>query len=483
MYITTPIYYVNARPHIGHAYTTIVADVLARHYRLKGEDVFLLTGVDEHGEPVSRAADKLGISEQELVDENAKHFTALSEAIGASPDFFIRTSDARHKVRVQQLLTKLYDKGLVYKDQYEGLYCGGCADFKRERDLVDGECPLHPGPITVENESNWFFKLSAFKDDLKALNETEWLQPKSYRKEVLGLIEGLEDVSLSRASATWGVDVPWDDGQVFYVWFDALLNYLTAPDIAGRDEWPADIQIIGKDILKFHAVLWPALLWALELPLPKALHVHGYLLNRGRKISKSLGNTIDPFSIADDYGKDAVRLALTRDVVYGADGNLDDTDTFARAQQGLADVYGNLVRRVWTLAEKNFSALPPGDIHPLVWQTVEDVPVRVQDAFDAGDVTAAVGCIWDCLKDLNGVVDALAPWKIEDEEELAVVLGSLVEAIACVSVLLSVVCVEGPSKVLDVLSIDASYEQATLSGTTRPWHLPTLEVLYPRRPV
>ena len=287
-YVTTPIYYVNAAPHLGHAYTTIGADILARHMRQRGEEVFFLTGTDEHGEPVAQAAERAGVTPKELADTNAARFQDLMPRINASIDYFIRTSDPRHGKRVQEVMQRIYDNGHVYKGMYEGWYCPRCADFKTDAEIgPDNTCPIHRIPLDREREENWFFRLSTFQEQLEQLydGQSDFVLPKVRFNEARSFIAGgLQDVSLSRAKLNWGVPVPWDPEHVFYVWFDALLNYYTALSFAhdGTDEtdtfWPADFHVIGKDILKFHAVFWPAMLLAAGIPLPEHLFIHGFLL-------------------------------------------------------------------------------------------------------------------------------------------------------------------------------------------------------------
>src|SRR6201995_1699784 len=309
-YITTPIYYVNAQPHLGHAYTTIAADVLARHHRQRGEDVFFLPGPDEHGEPIADAAHAQGVTPQELADRNAERFKALAPRLDASNDFFIRTTDEEHKRRVQEVLQRVHDNGHTYKGLYEGWYCPRCADFKVENEIAEGNrCPIHEIPLTREQEENWFFKLSEFQQALERLfdGQPDFVMPPHHFNEARSFIaQGLQDVSLSRARLKWGVTVPWDPDHVFYVWFDALLNYYTALGFARDGEdltdtfWPATFHVIGKDILKFHTVFWPAMLLAADSALPEHVFVHGFLLGGdGRKMSKSLGNVLDPFEIID----------------------------------------------------------------------------------------------------------------------------------------------------------------------------------------
>src|SRR5215210_4207102 len=319
-YVTTPIYYVNAAPHLGHAYTTIAADVMARHARQRGDDVFFLTGTDEHGEPVAQAAERLATTPRELADKNSQRFRDMAARVNATNDFFIRTSDPEHVKAVQRVLQAVYDAGYVYEGTYEGWYCPRCADFKTDGELLDGDrCPIHEIVLVREKEDNYFFKLSAFQEPLEKLyaERPDFVGPGVRYNEALSFIKGgLNDISLTRARLTWGVPVPWDEGHVFYVWFDALLNYYTALGFAREGEdlterfWPATYHLIGKDILKFHTVFWPALLLAAGLPLPEHVFVHGYLLMDGEKMSKSLGNVIDPFQVADVFGVDALRYYL-----------------------------------------------------------------------------------------------------------------------------------------------------------------------------
>src|SRR4051795_12086230 len=361
-YVTTPIYYVNAAPHLGHAYSTIGADILARHMRQRGEDVFFLTGTDEHGEPVAQAAEREGVTPKELADRNAARFQALMPRINVSNDFFIRTSDPRHHARVQEVMQRVHDNGHVYKGMYEGWYCPRCADFKTEAEIgPDHSCPIHKIPLDREREENWFFRLSSFQEPLERLyaEQPDFVMPRHRYNEALSFIKsGLQDVSLSRAKLTWGVPVPWVPSHVFYVWFDALLNYYTALSYArdGNDLterfWPATFHIIGKDILRFHTVFWPAMLMAAELPLPEHVFVHGYLLMDGEKMSKSLGNVLDPFEIIDRFGTDALRYYVLRDVTFGQDGSVSTTAFETRYETELANEFGNLASRTLAMVAR-----------------------------------------------------------------------------------------------------------------------------------
>src|SRR4029078_239220 len=314
-YVTTPIYYVNAEPHLGHAYSTIAADILARHMRQRGEDVFFLTGTDEHGEPGAQAAERLGVGPQELADRNAPKFEQLMPRINASNDFLIPTTHPEHPAKVHEVVQRVHDNGHVYEGAYEGWYCPRCADFKTESELGPGNtCPIHKIPLDREREENWFFRLSSFQEQLERLyaERPDFVRPAARYNEALSFIKGgLEDVSLSRPKLTWGVELPWDQSQVMYVWFDALLNYVTALSYAREGEdlteryWPA-FHIIGKDILKFHAVYSPAFLLAAGYEVPKRIFIHGFLLMEGHKMSKSLGNVLDPFEVIDRFGADTL---------------------------------------------------------------------------------------------------------------------------------------------------------------------------------
>src|SRR4051812_16665399 len=404
-YVTTPIYYVNAAPHLGHAYSTIGADILARHMRQRGEDVFFLTGVDEHGEPVALAAEKEGVTPQELADRNAARFRELMPRINVSNDFFIRTTDEEHKAAVQDVLQRVHDNGHVYKGHYEGWYCPRCADFKTENEVEDGnKCPIHHIELTREQEENWFFALSAFEQPLIELYESQpdFVMPRHRYNEALSFIRGgLQDVSLSRAKLTWGVTVPWEPSHVFYVWFDALLNYYTALRFAREGEdltdtfWPATYQVMAKDILKFHCVIWPALLLAADIELPEHIFVHGYLLMDEHKMSKSLGNVLDPFAIIEKFGTDALRYYCYREVSFGLDGNVSPAGFEERYTSELANDYGNLASRTLNMLGRYADArVPDAEPDPELAADFEALPREVCDLLDRAEVTQALERIW-----------------------------------------------------------------------------------------
>jgi len=463
-YVTTPIYYVNAAPHLGHAYTTIAADVMARHHRQRGEDVFFLTGTDEHGEPVADAAHALGVAPQELADRNAERFKALAPLIGASNDFFIRTSDPQHMAQVQEVLSRVRENGFVYEGTYEGWYCPRCADFKADNEIEAGLCPIHHIELTREQEENYFFKLSSFQQRLEQLysEREDFVAPRTRYNEALSFIRsGLRDLPLTRHKLTWGVPVPWDSEHVFYVWFDALLNYYTAlsyapapppPTGAGAEEstepdslidrfWPASYHVIGKDILRFHAVFWPALLMAAEIELPEHVFVHGYLLMDGEKMSKSLGNVLDPFAVIDRFGADALRFYLLRDVPFGQDGSVSSASFELRYESELANELGNLANRtISMLGRYRDGIVSPGEVDPALAEDFAGLDERVAAHLDRAELTLALDEIWQRVRRLNRYVEQQAPWQLAKDEasaqDLDRVLRTLAEGLRAVAVLL-----------------------------------------------
>jgi methionyl-tRNA synthetase len=466
-YITTPIYYVNAQPHLGHAYTTIACDVLARHMRQRGEDVFFLTGTDEHGEPVADAARAQGLEPKELADQNAERFKSLMPRLEASNDFFIRTSDEEHKRRVQEVLQRVHDNGHVYKGIYEGWYCPRCADFKVENEILEGNrCPIHEIELTREQEENWFFRLSTFQAPLERLYQEQpnFVMPSRHYNEAYSFItSGLQDVSLSRAHLRWGVTVPWDPSHVFYVWFDALLNYYTALGYArdGQDLtaefWPATYHVIGKDILKFHCVFWPALLMAAEIALPEHVFVHGFLLGAdGRKMSKSLGNVLDPFEVMEEFGTDALRFYLMRDVPFGSDGAVGMDAVRSRYETELANEYGNLASRTVAMVQRYREGVVPAvPRDPAVEAELEGLPAEVAALMDRAEPTQALDRIWQRVRRLNRYVEERAPWQLARDpaaaDELDSTLASLVEGLRTVTVMLEPYMPASTEKLLGAL--------------------------------
>jgi len=451
-YITTAIDYVNAQPHLGHAYEKIASDVLARHMRQRGEDVFFLTGTDEHGEPVADAARAQGIDPRELADRNAERFKGLVAQLNISNDFFIRTTDPEHVARVQAVLQRVHDNGHVYKGIYEGWYCPRCADFKVENEILEGNrCPIHEIELTRESEENWFFRLSTFQEALERLfaQRPDFVLPPQRYNEARAFIEsGLQDVSLSRARLKWGVPVPWDPEHVFYVWFDALLNYYTALGYARAGEdltdrfWPATYHIIGKDILKFHTVFWPAILMAADLALPRHVFVHGFLLGAdGRKMSKSLGNVLDPFAVIEEYGVDALRFYLMRDVPFGSDAAVGIDAVRTRYDTELANEYGNLASRTIAMVQRYRDGVVP-DVgrDPALEAELEGLPQEVAALMDRAEPTVALDRIWQRVRRLNRYVEEQAPWRLARDPaaagQLDRTLASLVEGLRTVNVML-----------------------------------------------
>jgi methionyl-tRNA synthetase len=443
-YITTPIYYVNGEPHHGHAYTTVAADVLARHHRQRGEDVFFLTGTDEHGTKVAQAAEERGLTPQQHVDQLAPRYRELAAALGASNDFFIRTTDPEHEAFVQGFVEKLKAAGDIEKRSYGGLYCTACEAFWYERDLTeDGLCPDHGiKPVWLEEE-NYYFLLSRYQDRLAEFFRANpgFVKPRSRYNEALSFIEqGLEDISISRSSITWGVSVPWDDEQVIYVWVDALINYLSALTYARPGEdltaryWPA-FHFLAKDILKFHAVIWPALLMSAGYELPVGELIHGYLLVGGEKMSKTRGNVLDPFAVIEDVGAEPLRYYLMREVTLGQDGDVSLEGLRARYNNELANELGNLVSRTVSMIGKYRDgaipqAGPEGESLAAVAAEGGAMVAKAAEQYADLNVTAALDTIWEFVRRLNKLVEEEAPWKLAKDEAQAARLDAVLNGLA-----------------------------------------------------
>ena len=495
-YVTTPIYYVNAAPHLGHAYTTIAADVMARHHRQRGEEVFFLTGTDEHGEPVADAAHALGLEPQELADRNAERFKALAPRLGASNDFFIRTTDPQHEEVVQRVLSRVRENGFVYEGTYEGWYCPRCADFKADNEIDEGNrCPIHHIELTREQEDNYFFRLSAFQQRLEDLYEQrpEFVAPRTRYNESLSFIRsGLRDVPLTRHKLRWGVQVPWDHEHVFYVWFDALLNYYSALSYARPDEdltprlWPASYHLIAKDILRFHTVFWPALLMAAEIELPERVFVHGFLLLEGEKMSKSLGNVLDPFAVIDRYGADALRFYLLRDVSFGQDGSVSTSSFELRYETELANELGNLASRTLSMVQRYSDGAVAAGREPdaALAGDFAGLRERVEGHIDRAELSLALEEIWQRVRRLNRYVEERAPWQLAKAEdragELAAVLYDLVEGLRVVAVLLWPYLPAATERLLEALGApDVALAGAQL-GAGAVQRVGPLEPLFPK---
>jgi len=492
-YVTTPIYYVNGEPHLGHAYSTIAADILARHMRQRGEDVFFLTGTDEHGEPVAQEAEREGVTPRELGDRYAPRFKEMAAKIEASNDFFIRTTDQGHMDRVQEIVQRVHDNGHVYEGVYEGWYCPRCADFKTESELGPGNtCPIHQIPLTRETETNWFFRLSSFQEDLERLyaKRPDFVQPDFRRNEALAFIrQGLQDVSLSRPRLKWGVPVPWDTDQVIYVWFDALLNYVTAlayaregEDLTGRF-WPA-FHILGKDILKFHAVYWPAFLIAAGIEVPKGMFIHGYLLMEGHKMSKSLGNVLDPDEVIAKFGADALRYYCFREVSFGQDGQISPAGFEARYETELANEFGNLANRALAMTERyRDGQAPEAELDPAIAADFEGAPDRVRELLDEAQLTQALEEIWKLVRRLNQYVEETLPWDLAKEDgeadSLDQVLYTLAEGLRVTTLLLHPYMPETTGRLLDALG-EPSRELAELGSQEGGRRIERIPPLFPK---
>jgi methionyl-tRNA synthetase len=446
-YVTTPIYYVNDAPHIGHAYTTVTADALARWHRLLDDDVYFLTGTDEHGLKVQRAAEANGLSAREHADRTSERYREVWASLDISYDDFIRTTEPRHYRATQQLMQAAYDNGWIELRPYEGLYCVSCEAYYTESELVDGNlCPIHHTPVELLREENYFFKLSEFTDRL-----LEWYEqnpgavtPEAKRNEAIGLIKGgLRDISISRTSITWGVPVPWDKGHVFYVWYDALINYATAVGYGADPErfeawWPAVHHLIGKDILRFHCVYWPALLMAADLQPPGRIAVHGFLLVGGEKMSKTALNQIAPADLIPTFGVDGFRYHFLRDQAFGPDGDFSYEGMVARYNADLANNLGNLLARVSTVVERKCAGIGPA---PNPSSQLAAVAASVYDqaaaAWDRIAPSDALEATWRLVRETNAALETAEPWKAEPGPEVDAVLGDALEVLRIVAVLAS----------------------------------------------
>ena len=513
-YVTTPIFYVNDAPHIGHAYTEVASDVLTRWHRSRGENSFLLTGTDEHGEKVLRTA--LGNNSDpkswtdKLVTES---WLPLLETIDIDNQDFIRTTEPRHEKAVQLFLQKLYDTGFIYQGSFQGNYCVGCEEYKNESDLIDGTgdfsdqkvCAIHSKPVEQLNETNYFFKLSEFQDRLLAHYEANptFIQPESAKNEVVSFVRsGLSDLSISRSKERfdWGIDIPWDDQHITYVWFDALLNYITAIGY-GSDEdklnslWPADVQVVGKDILRFHAVIWPAMLMAAGLPPAKQVFGHGWLLVGGEKMSKSKLTGIAPTQITDIFGSDAFRYYFMKAIGFGSDGSFSWEDLSARYNSELANGFGNLASRVIAMINKYFDGVVPApseyqEADLAIQKVAREAVDGANAAIDKVAIHEAIAKVWTLVDELNNYITVQAPWVLakdeKDRDRLATVLYTTAEGLRLLSVLLNPIVPKAAQKLwvsigtgLGELS-QQRIQQADWGLLPAGTKLGELEVLFPR---
>ncbi|WP_194395838.1 methionine--tRNA ligase [Microbacterium atlanticum] len=459
-YITTPIYYPSDVPHIGHGYTTVAVDTLARWHRQAGDDTWMLTGTDEHGQKMLRAASANGVTPQQWVDKLVtESWFPLLQTLDVANDDFIRTTQERHEERVKAFVQAIYDRGYIYAGEYEALYCVGCEEFKPESEIVDGTgpfeglkvCAIHSKPLELLQEKNYFFKLSEFQDRLLELYQSDFVQPESARNEVVSFVRsGLKDLSISRSAFDWGIPLPWDESHVIYVWVDALLNYATAVGYGSDPEqfarrWPA-YHVVGKDILRFHAVIWPAMLMAAGVDVPKGVFAHGWLLVGGEKMSKSKLTGIAPTEITDVFGSDAYRFYFLSAIAFGQDGSFSWEDLSARYQAELANGFGNLASRTTAMVERYFEGIvpPPAaytDADLQIQRTVADAATAADAAIERFRIDEAISSVWTIVDALNLYITENEPWALaKDEtqrERLGTVLYTAADGLRALAVLLS----------------------------------------------
>jgi len=495
-YLTTPIYYVNGKPHIGHAYTTCAADILVRHRRQRGDETFFLTGVDEHATKVYRVAEEQGLPVQEYVDQIAEVWRELAPRLNAEPDFFIRTSDEGHKRFVREFLQRIYDNGDVYEGVYSGLYCVGCEEFKSEDELIDGKCPIHGTVPERIEEKNYFFRLSAYQDRLLELYDAraDFVLPEFRFNEARSFIAGgLQDFSISRAGQPWGIPLPWDESQVAYVWADALINYLSALTYARPGEdlrpefWPGR-HLMAKDILRFHCIYWPAMLLAAGYEVPKQIFVHGYLLLDDKKVSKSLGNVVDPLELIDVYGADPIRYWCARAVSFGQDGSASIDGIHERYERELGNDLGNLLSRTTAMIERyrDGRIWPRAGRNDELAAAVDEMRGGVERNLDRYDITGAIDAIWSLVRRLNRYVTDRAPWVLAKDEsqaaELDAILYDLADGLRVVAIAVASYLPETAPRLLEALGqpLDLAWDGVAYGRLVPAERIGAAPPLFPR---